>query len=425
MSDAEAVLSGGDTAWVLTSTAFVLFMTLPGLALFYGGLVRADSVLSVVVQCFAICCIASLLWFGCGYSLAFGDGGSVNPLIGSFDKSFLMGVYTETLIGTIPESVFFMFQMTFAIITPSLIVGAYPERVNFGGCLIFSAIWLMVVYVPVTHWVWGGGWLAQLGVMDFAGGIVVHCTAGVSGLVVAAFIGPRHGFPDKLKPPHSPVLTAVGAAMLWVGWFGFNAGSALTAGTSAGMAMTVTHMSAAAAAMSWATAEWFRTGKPTAVGLVTGMVAGLAAVTPASGFIGPLGGVLLGTFSGVLCEWMARVVKEKAKIDDSLDCFAVHGVGGMFGAICVSFLAHPAFQGLGMPYSIWSHLGIQCLAVAAVSAWTAVGSLLVLKAVDNAFGVRASLDDEIKGLDITAHGEYGYSVLQEELGKSKSAAYAA
>jgi len=309
-----------------------------------------------------------------------------------------------------------MFQMTFAIITPSLIIGAYPERIKFEVCLVFSAVWLMLVYVPVTHWVWGGGWLAQMGVMDFAGGIVVHCTAGVSGLCVAAYLGPRQGFPTKLKPPHSPVLTATGAAMLWVGWFGFNAGSALKAGSSAGFAMTVTHMSAAAAAMSWAAAEWMRTGKPTAVGLVTGMVAGLAAVTPASGFIGPMGGVLLGTISGVLCEWMARVVKLKMGIDDSLDCFAVHGVGGIFGALCVSFLAHPAFQGLGLSYSIWQHFLVQLLAILAVSAWTAVGSFIVLKAADKAFGVRVSSDDEIKGLDITAHGEYGYSVLAEELG---------
>ena len=405
-------LNSGDTAWILTSTALVLFMTLPGLALFYGGLVRSSSVLSVLMHCFAICCVSSILWLVAGYSLAFGDGGGANAIIGGLDKAFLMGVGPDSLSGTIPETVFFMFQMTFAVITPALIVGAYPERVKFSSVLFFSAVWLMIVYVPVTHWVWGGGWLADMGVMDFAGGIVVHVTAGVSALVFAHCLGARRGFPSTLRPPHNPGLTMAGAAMLWVGWFGFNAGSALTAGGGAGMAMTVTHISAAAASLSWAAMEWAKFGKPSLIGIVTGMVAGLATVTPASGFIGPMGGLILGLVSGVVCQWMTMFIKQNMKIDDSLDVFAVHGVGGIIGTLCVAFLATSTFQGLGLSdgATVGSQIWVQFIGVAAVAAWSALATFIILKVSDALFGLRVPEEEEIEGLDITAHGERSYEL---------------
>lgn len=412
-------LDSGDTAWMLTATAFVLFMTLPGLAMFYGGLVRSATVLSVFMQCFTISCVASLLWLACGYSLAFGDGGQMNYLIGNFEKVFAVGIAPETESGTIPETVFIMFQMTFAIITPALICGAYPERIKFSACTIFSAVWLMLIYVPVTHWVWGGGFLAKMGVMDFAGGIVVHCTAGWSALVFAWYLGPRAGFPNKLYPPHQPVMTLAGAAMLWVGWFGFNAGSALTAGASAGMAMLVTHTSAAAASLAWVTCEWFQTGKPTSVGIVTGMVAGLAAVTPASGFIGPMGGLVLGTLAGFLCELMTKVVKVNWGIDDSIDVFAVHGVGGMLGSILVSFLAHPAAQGLGLyEDTMLYHLKVQSIAIVVVSGWSVVGTYIVLKILDKFIGIRVPKNEEAAGLDMSSLGERAYSQLEVGSGMS-------
>ena len=409
---AEDALNSGDTAWILTATALVLFMTLPGLALFYGGLVRSSSVLSVLMHCMAICCVSSLIWLVVGYSLAFGDGGAMNGFIGGLDKAFLMGVGPDSLVGTIPETVFFMFQMTFAIITPALIVGAYPERVKFSSVLFFSAVWLLVVYIPVTHWVWGGGWLAQMGVMDFAGGIVVHVTAGVSALVFAKCLGARRGFPTQLRPPHNPGLTMAGAAMLWVGWFGFNAGSALSAGGSAGMAMTVTHIAAAAASLSWAAMEWIKFGKPSLIGIVTGMVAGLATVTPASGFIGPMGGLILGLVAGVVCQWMTMFIKQKLTIDDSLDVFAVHGVGGIIGTICVAILATSAFQGLGLAEgaTIGSQLWVQVVGVVAVAAWSGVASYIILKISDALFGLRVPEEEEIEGLDITAHGERSYEL---------------
>jgi ammonium transporter, Amt family len=409
---AADALDSGDTAWILTSTALVLFMTLPGLALFYGGLVRASSVLSVLMHCFAICCVASILWLVAGYSMAFSDGGGLNAIIGGLDKAFLMGVGTDSLSGTVPETVFFMFQMTFAIITPALIVGAYPERVRFSSVLFFSAVWLMVVYIPVTHWVWGGGWLAEMGVMDFAGGIVVHVTAGISALVFAKCLGARRGFPTQLRPPHNPGLTMAGAAMLWVGWFGFNAGSALTAGGGAGMAMTVTHISAAAASLSWAAMEWIKFGKPSLIGIVTGMVAGLATVTPASGFIGPMGGLFLGLASGVICQWMTMFIKQKLTIDDSLDVFAVHGVGGILGTICVAFLATSTFQGLGLAdgMTVGSQLWVQIVGVVAVAAWSGIASYIILKISDALFGLRVPEEEEIEGLDITAHGERSYEL---------------
>ena len=403
------MVDSGDTAWMLTATGFVLFMTLPGLALFYGGLVRVSSVLSIFMQCFCICCITAILWYTCGYSLAFSDGGSVNEAIGGFQSSFLMNVHLESEAGSIPESVFFMFQMTFAIIAPALIIGAYPERIKFLACLAFSGCWVMLIYVPVCHWIWGGGWLATLGVMDFAGGIVIHCTAGVSALVVAWYLGPRTGFPGSVHPPHNPVLTAAGACMLWVGWFGFNAGSAAAADKSAGMAMACTHIAAASAALSWAAVEMIKKGKPSSVGAVTGMVAGLAAVTPASGYIGPLGALVLGILGGVLCEYMTHIIKDSLLIDDSLDVFAVHGVGGMIGSVLVVFLAHPSAQGLGgLSESIWYHLGVQSLSICVVCIWSFIGSWLILIVLDKFMVLRTSNDEEAKGLDDVDHGENGY-----------------
>jgi len=405
-------LSGGDTAWILTSTALVLFMTLPGLALFYAGLVRSSSVLSVLMHCFAICCVASIVWLAVGYSLAFGDGGGANAYIGGLDKAFLAGIGPDTLSGTIPETVFFAFQMTFAIITPALIVGAYPERVTFPAVIFFSAVWLIIVYAPVTHWVWGGGWLAEMGVMDFAGGIVVHVTAGISALVFAKMLGGRRGFPDQVRPPHSPGMTMTGAAMLWVGWFGFNAGSALAADGNAGMAMVVTHISAAAASLTWAAVEWIKFGKPSLIGIVTGTIAGLATITPASGFVGPVGALIIGVAAGIVCQWMTTWIKQKIKIDDSLDVFAVHGVGGALGTILVSFLALSTFQGLGLAegMTVGKQLGVQVIGVLAVALWSAIATFVIVKIASGMFGLRVPEEDEIEGLDITSHGERGYDL---------------
>ena len=403
-------MSGADTAWMLTATALVLFMTLPGLALFYAGLVRAQNVLSVLMHCFALACLMSVLWLLVGYSIAFGDGGGADAVFGGFGKAALLGVGRDSLAGTIPETVFFMFQMTFAIITPALIVGAYPERVRFSFVLAFSSVWLLVVYAPVTHWVWGGGWLAERGVMDFAGGIVVHATAGVSALLIARELGPRRGFPKELRPPHNPGLTMIGAAMLWVGWFGFNAGSQLAADGGAGMAMAVTHISAAAASLTWAGYEWVRYGKPSLVGIVTGMVAGLATITPASGFVGPLGALLLGAIAGLLCQFAVGWVKNLLAIDDSLDVFAVHGVGGIFGTLATALLATEALGGGGLAEgaTVASQFGVQLLALAAVIAWTAVATVVIIKLVKPLTGLRVDTETEIEGLDLTAHGERGY-----------------
>ena len=405
-------MNGADTAWMLTSTVLVLFMTLPGLALFYAGLVRAQNVLSVLMHCFAICCVASLLWLLVGYSFAFGDGGSANAVFGGFGKTLLLGVGADALWGTIPETVFFMFQMTFAIITPALIVGAYPERIRFPFVLAFSALWLLIVYAPVAHWVWGGGWLGALGVLDFAGGLVVHTTAGVTALVIAAALGPRRGFPKELTPPHNPGLTMIGAAMLWVGWFGFNAGSQLAADGVAGMAMTVTHISAAAASLTWAGYEWIKYGKPSLIGMVTGMVAGLATITPASGFVGPLGALVIGAVAGVLCQLAVGWIKNRFNIDDSLDVFAVHGVGGMFGTLAAAVFAVEALGGGGLAegVSVGSQLGVQALGVVAVVAWTALASFVIVKLLRTFMALRVESAVELEGLDINAHGERGYQI---------------
>jgi len=405
-------LNGADTAWILTSTALVLFMTLPGLALFYAGLVQSRNVLSVMMHCFAIACLASVIWLLGGYSLAFSDGGGANAVVGGLSKFLLLGVGADTLSGTIPESVFFMFQMTFAIITPALIVGAYPERIRFGAVLMFSGLWLVFVYAPVCHWVWGGGWLADMGVMDFAGGLVVHATAGSSALVIAKMLGTRRGFPMELKPPHNPGMTMMGAAMLWVGWFGFNAGSALAAGGSAGMAMTVTHISAAVASLTWMTIEWVKFGKPSLIGIVTGMVAGLATITPASGFVGPVGGLVIGLAAGGVCFWAVGVVKSRLGIDDSLDVFAVHGVGGILGTLMAAFFGATALGGMGLAdgVSMGSQFGVQLTGVIATVAWSVVASIIIVKITQAVVGLRASDEEITEGLDVTGHGERGYSL---------------
>ena len=412
LAQSAPAVSAGDTAWLLTSTALVLFMTVPGLALFYGGLVRARNVLSVLMQCFAICCLASVAWFAGVYSLSFGDGGSANAWIGGLGKAFLAGVGADAVTGSVPENVFFMFQMTFAIITPGLIVGAYVERIRFPAVLLFSGLWLVLVYAPVAHWVWGGGWLAAMGVRDFAGGLVVHVTAGTSALVVVAMLGNRRGFPHDVKPPHNPGMTMIGASMLWVGWFGFNAGSALAANGSAAMAMTVTQISAATASLVWMASEWIKFGKPSMVGLVTGTIAGLATITPASGFVGPVGALLIGALAGVVCFGAVQVVKPVFKLDDTLDVFAVHGVGGIVGTIMTGILASPAVGGIGFPdgmgmgQSLWT----QIVGVIATAAWAVAVSFAILKVVAMTTGLRVSDEQEFEGLDITTHGERGYEI---------------
>ncbi len=411
-SAVAATLSGANTSWILTSTALVLFMTLPGLALFYGGLVRAQNVLSVLMHCFAIACLASVLWVVGVYSLAFSDGGAANQWIGGLGKAFLSGVGVNALIGDIPESVFFMFQMTFAIITPALIVGAYPERMKFSAVLLISGLWLVIVYAPVCHWIWGGGWLGGMGVMDFAGGLVVHATAGVSAIVIVKCLGSRRGFPNELRPPHSPGMVMTGAAMLWVGWFGFNAGSALAANGGAGMAMLVTHLSAAAASLTWMTIEWIKFGKPSLVGIVTGMVAGLATITPASGFVGPVGGLVYGVLAGGVCYAMVNLIKHRLAIDDSLDVFAVHGVGGILGILLVAFFAVPSMGGLGLAegMTVAKQFGVQVLGVGATVVWTAIWTVIIVKLVELLVGLRVSVEAETEGLDLSEHGERGYHI---------------
>ncbi|MEC7973225.1 MAG: ammonium transporter [Pseudomonadota bacterium] len=409
---ADSELSTGNTAWILTATALVLFMTLPGLALFYGGLVRSRNVLSVLMHCFAIACLASVAWLIIVYSLAFSDGGGLNPYIGGLSKAFLAGITTDTMSGSIPETVFFMFQMTFAIITPALIVGAFPERIKFSAVLLFSLIWLIAVYAPACHWVWGGGWLSDLGVMDFAGGIVVHVTAGVSALVLAVVLGRRRGFPSEIRPPHNPGMTVAGACMLWVGWFGFNAGSALAADGNAGMAMVVTHISAAVASLTWALIEWVKFGKPSVVGIVTGTIAGLASITPASGFVGPVGAVVIGVVAGFICQWFATWIRTTCKIDDSLDVFAVHGVGGIIGTLLVAVFATKQFGGLGLAEgaTIGSQLLVQITGIISVAILSGIATWVIAKVVLGLTGLRVSEEEEIDGLDISAHGERGYDL---------------
>ena len=403
-------LNGANTAWILVSTALVLFMTLPGLALFYAGLVRSKNVLSVLMQCFSIACLMSILWLVVGYGLAFGDGGGMNQLVG-MGKFFLDGVGWDSMSGDIPETVFFMFQMTFAIITPALIVGGFAERMKFSAVLWFSTLWLLLVYAPVCHWVWGGGWLGDMGFMDFAGGTVVHINAGVAAIVAAIVLGNRKGFPGTAMPPHNMTLSVAGASMLWVGWFGFNAGSALAADGNAGMAMLVTHISAAAGSLAWVACEWIKHGKPSVLGIVTGMVAGLGTITPASGFVGPLGGLLIGISAGVVCYFATQYIKRVLKIDDSLDVFPVHGVGGALGCLltAVFFAANlggPADAG----YAMGSQFMIQVIGVIATVLWCGILSFIILKVLDAVMGLRVTADEETEGLDLVSHDERGYSL---------------
>ncbi|GGF61941.1 ammonium transporter [Alteromonas lipolytica] len=411
---AESGADSGDTAWILTATALVLFMTLPGLAFFYGGLVRSKNVLSVLMQCFAIACGASLIWLIAGYSLAFGEG---NAFIGDLTNMFLANTDKTSLSGTLPEPLFFMFQMTFAIITPALMVGGFAERMKFSSVLVFSLAWLVLVYLPVCHWVWGGGWLAQIGLLDFAGGTVVHITAGVGALVAAMYIKNRHGYGSASMIPHNLTMTVGGAGMLWVGWFGFNGGSAVAANGDAAMAMLVTHVSAAAGALAWMTIEWVKYGKPSVLGIVTGMVAGLGTITPASGYVGPAAALVIGLTAGCVCFYFTNLVKQKWKIDDSLDVFPVHGIGGILGTFLAGIFCSPdlgIFSGYGFGgdnTSIGEQLGVQMVGIFATFVYTAVVSLVLLKIVDMLTkGIRVTPEQEQQGLDISSHEERGYNL---------------
>ena len=402
-------LDSGDTAWMLTSSVLVLFMTIPGLSLFYAGLVRAKNVLSVMMQCFAITCLVTILWTLYAYGLAFGDGGALNAFVG-MGNVLLSDVGVDTVSGTIPESVFQMFQLTFAIITPALIVGAFAERMKFSAMLWFMGIWLTVVYAPIAHWVWGGGWLGELGVLDFAGGTVVHINAGIAALVLCIVLGKRRGYPGTPMAPNSLVLTVVGASMLWVGWFGFNAGSELAADGVAGMAMAVTHICTATAAFTWMVVEWLRHGKPSVLGIATGAVAGLVAITPASGTVGPLGAILIGIASGVLCFFAASNLKRALGYDDSLDVFGVHGVGGFVGAILTGVFTAEMFGGAGLAGGIASQVGLQFVGAAATIVYSGALTWIILKVLDGAIGLRVTADEEAEGLDLALHDERGFSL---------------
>ena len=408
-------LNAANTSWILTSTALVLFMTIPGLSLFYGGLVRSKNVLSVLMQCFAITCLASIIWFAFGYSLAFGDGGSMNAYIGNLDNIFLGNLTEDSMAGDIPESVFAMFQMTFAIITPALIVGAFAERMRFSAMLLFSGLWLVLVYAPITHWVWGGGWLGEMGLLDFAGGTVVHITAGVGALVAALVLGNRKGFPRQAMPPHNLTMTVTGAGMLWVGWFGFNGGSALAANGDAGMAMLVTHISAASGSLSWMMMEWTKHGKPSVLGIVTGMVAGLGTITPASGFVGPAGALVIGFSAGIICYYATQAIKQRFLIDDYLDVFPVHGVGGILGTLLAGVFASDALgvfsgQGYNEGMDMVSQVSVQLIGIVATFTYTAVVTYVLLKLVDKLLVLRVDEEGEMRGLDLVEHDERGYDL---------------
>ena len=406
---AQDELSGANTSWIMTSTALVLFMTLPGLALFYAGLVRSKNVLSVLMQCFSIACVASVVWFVAGYSLAFSEG---NNFIGDLSNMFLANVTEDSMAGDIPESVFLMFQMTFAIITPALVIGGFAERIKFSAVMLFTVFWLLAVYAPVCHWVWGGGWLGDKGALDFAGGIVVHITAGVAALVAALMVGPRSGFPTLPMPPHNLTLSVAGAGMLWVGWFGFNGGSALGANGDAGMAILVTHLSAACGAATWSIIEWVKYGKPSVLGIITGMVAGLGTITPASGFVGPAGAMVIGVSAGLVCFYATLYMKQKLKIDDSLDVMPVHGVGGILGTLAVAVFASSElglFSGQGLENTISDQLWIQSTGIAATIAYTAVVTYIIFKVIGLLTGgIRVDEDQEAEGLDLVSHNERGY-----------------
>lgn len=412
-----AVLNTGDTAWMLTATALVLFMTIPGLSLFYGGMVRAKNVLSVLMQCFAITALVTILWMVYGYSLVFTGGESINDWLGGLTKAFLAGVKADSLqqpdpkaANAIPELVFMTFQMTFAIITPALIVGAFAERMKFSAMLWFMALWFTVVYVPVAHWVWGGGWLQTLGVLDFAGGTVVHINAGIAGLVAAIVIGKRKGFPTTAMPPHNLTYTVVGASMLWVGWFGFNAGSAVAANGTAGLAMAVTQIATAAAALAWMFSEWVSHGKPSALGIASGAVAGLVAITPASGTAGPMGALIIGLAAGIVCFFAATKLKRAFGYDDALDVFGVHAVGGILGAILTGVFADAAFGGVGLAegVTLGKQVMNQAIGVGVTLVYSAVISFILLKVIDVIVGLRANEEQETEGLDMALHDERGY-----------------
>ncbi len=404
-------LNSGDTAWMIVATALVLFMTIPGLSLFYAGMVRSKNVLSVLMQCFAITGLMSILWAVYVYSLAFEDGGGLQPFIGGLSKAFLSGVTVDAMSGTIPETVFMTFQMTFAIITPALIVGAFAERMKFSAMLWFMAIWITIVYAPVCHWVWGGGWLGDHGVHDFAGGTVVHINAGVAGLVAAIVLGKRNGYPTTHMPPHNLGLTVVGASMLWVGWFGFNAGSQLAADGTAGMALAVTQLATAGAALAWMYAEWITHGKPSVLGIASGAVAGLVAITPASGSVGPMGAIAIGLFSGVGCFYAATRLKRAFGYDDTLDVFGVHAVGGIIGAVLTGIFCAQGLGGVGFGgdnTSIPEQLVAQIIGVVATIIYSGIVSFIILKAVDAVIGLRVTEDEEAEGLDLAQHDERGY-----------------
>ncbi|MBB84300.1 MAG: ammonia channel protein [Deltaproteobacteria bacterium] len=411
-------LDTGDTAWILASTALVLFMTLPGLALFYGGLVRTKNVLSVLMQCLALTALMTVLWLDLGYTLAFGTEGMVagevnlHSFLGSLDKMFLSGVGTESMSGTIPEILFFIFQCTFAVITPALMVGAFAERMKFSAVLIFSSLWLFVVYVPICHMTWGGdgGLFWDWGAIDLAGGIVVHITAGVSALVAAIVIGPRKGYPDTPMPPHNLTMCVTGTGMLWVGWYGFNGGSGLAANGAAAMSISVTHISASTAALTWMFIEWFKHGKPSVLGIATGAIAGLAAVTPAAGVIGPMGGFSIGLASGVICFLASTALKSKMGYDDSLDVFGVHGVGGFVGTVLAGVFGATALGGLGLDRSIGEQVGVQLAAGLLTAAWAAIAGFALLKITDAIVGLRVDEESESTGLDISEHEERGYNL---------------
>jgi Amt family ammonium transporter len=403
----ENVINSGDTAWLMTAAALVLLMTLPALALFYGGLVQAKNILSVLVQCCAVAALCSVLWFVAAYSLAFSGHGA---LIGD-GAAFFLGTVSRQAVhpGThIPESVFVMFQMTFAVITPALIIGAYVERIRFSAVLLISALWLLLVYAPVAHWVWGGGWLAQRGVMDYAGGIVVHVTAGVSALVIAWVLRPRADFPHSIRPPHAPWMVMVGASLLWVGWFGFNAGSALSAGGDAGMALLATHLSAASATLVWMAIEWFKFGKPSLVGAVTGTIAGLATITPASGWVGPLGAVTLGCAASLICYGAVYLVKRVIAVDDALDVLGVHGVGGALGTLALPFVAGLGAGGTALNHPLAQQFIVQAQGVGAAILWSAAASWGIAKLAGALVGLRVDREHETQGLDFASHGETGY-----------------
>jgi Amt family ammonium transporter len=404
-------LNSADTAWILTASGLVLFMTVPGLALFYGGLVRTKNVLSVLMQCFAITALVSVLWLLGGYSLALTDGGSWQAWLGGFSGLALTHLTADTVRDNLPETVFCMYHLTFAIFAPALIVGGVAERIKFSALLWFVALWELLIYIPVCHWVWGGGWLAQLGVMDFAGGVVVHVTGGVAALIAAMMLGGRRGFPRVPMPPHNLTMTATGAGILWVGWHGFSAGSALMANGAAGIAMLSTHMSAAAGSLAWMTIEWVRFGKPSGLGLITGMVAGLGMIAPSAGFISPLGGLVVGIVAGCLCFFSLHWIKRRLAIDDTLDVFAIHGVGGIVGTLLTAILASEGLGGIGMvsDHGMLGQLAVQAVAVLSVMSWSAGISFLILKLLDHLLGLRIESHDETEGLDLSQHNEQGYN----------------